>query len=335
MGRIGAVAIGRNEGERLVRCLRSLTRDVDHVVYVDSGSTDGSLDEARKRGCAIAELDRSVPFTAARARNVGYRRLLELHDEVELIQFVDGDCEVVEGWMERAVARLDARPELGVVCGRRLERHPDASVYNLLCDIEWDTPVGETNACGGDALMRREALVEVGGFDATLIAGEEPELCLRLRRAGWKIERIDANMTLHDAAIVSMDQWWKRARRAGFAYAAGSAKHGEGPERHWVHETRRIVFWGGVLPAIAVGGSLPTLGLSLGLLSAYPVNFLRTLRSVHRRGRDLRSSALYAAFTQIGRVPELQGVVQFHRERWAGKTSEIIEYKSTPLDPKA
>lgn len=328
-GRIGAVAIGRNEGERLLRCLESLISTVDHIVYVDSGSTDGSIERAHELGCDVVELDQSVPFTAARARNEGYRRLLSRYDRVEMIQFVDGDCEVIPTWIERAVRRLDERPELAVVCGRRLERHPESSVYNLLCDIEWDTPVGDADSCGGDAMIRRRALLEVGGYDPTLIAGEEPELCLRLRRAGWKIERIDADMTLHDAEIQSMGQWWKRARRSGFAYAAGSAKHGDGPERYWVKETRRIVFWGAVLPTVAIGGSVPTLGLSLSLLSAYPLSFYRTYRNIQRRGRDARSAALYAAFIQLGRIPELQGIIQFHRDRLQGRASRIIEYKSS------
>lgn len=322
------MAIGRNEGDRLVRCLESLVGAVDHVVYVDSGSTDGSVERARLLGCDVVELDMARPFTAARARNEGYRKLLDRREGIEFIQFVDGDCEVVPAWIETAARRLDERPELGVVCGRRLERHPDASVYNLLCDIEWDTPIGDTDACGGDAMIRAGALIEVGGYDPTLIAGEEPELCLRLRRAGWKIERLDVDMTLHDAAIHSWQQWWKRTRRSGFAFAAGSALHGHGPERHWVRETRRVMLWGAVLPVLAVGGSLPTLGLSLGLLSAYPLGFVRVFRSIRRRGRAPRDAALYAAFTQIGRFPEVQGVLQFHRDRFLGKASEIIEYKS-------
>jgi len=326
--RVGAVVIGRNEGERLVRCLDSLVGNVRRVVYVDSGSTDGSLERARRLGADVVELDMSVPFTAARARNAGYRRLLECEADIELIQFVDGDCEVVPRWLDFASQRLGARPDVAVVCGRRRELHPESSVYNVLCDIEWDTPVGEAAACGGDAMMRANAVVEVGGYDPTLIAGEEPELCLRMRRRGWKVERLDAEMTRHDASIHAFEQWWKRARRSGFAYAAGSAKHGRGPERHWVKETRRIVFWGGVLPAVALGGIVPSLGLSMSLLAAYPVSFLRTFRHARMRGRTTREAATYAAFTQVGRLPEIQGVLEYHRDTWLGRSSRIIEYKT-------
>ena len=191
--RLGAVAIGRNEGQRLERCLDALLAQGLATVYVDSGSTDGSREAARRRGVEVVELDLSLPFTAARARNAGFERLLELHPAVEFVQFVDGDCELVPDWIERGLAALLAEPDLVAVCAQRKERFPEASPWNRLCDLEWDTPVGEAEACGGDALYRRSALEAVGGFDPRLIAGEEPELCFRLRRQGGTIALEAAN----------------------------------------------------------------------------------------------------------------------------------------------
>ncbi|WP_445241601.1 glycosyltransferase family A protein [Microcoleus vaginatus] len=175
MKQVGLVAIGRNEGQRLRQCLVSATDKVARVVYVDSGSTDGSLELARSLGADTVELDLSIPFTAARARNEGFARLLELAPDIEFVQFVDGDCEVVDGWIDRAYNELAAKPEVAAVCGRRRERYPEASIYNQLCDIEWDTPIGETKACGGDSMMRASAFQQVEGFNPALIAGEEPE----------------------------------------------------------------------------------------------------------------------------------------------------------------
>ncbi|MBC7172600.1 MAG: glycosyltransferase family 2 protein, partial [Polyangiaceae bacterium] len=194
---VGCVVIGRNEGPRLDRCLRSLLDHTAHVIYVDSGSTDGSVALAERLGADVVELDLSRPFTAARARNAGFDALRERWTEVAFVQFVDGDCEVVRGWLDAARKRLEERPELAVVCGRRRERHPEASIYNRLCDMEWDTPVGDALACGGDAMMRVEAFEKAGGFNPDVIAGEEPELCLRLRMLGYRIERIAHDMTLH------------------------------------------------------------------------------------------------------------------------------------------
>lgn len=315
-GRIGAVIIGRNEGARLVACLASFPEWVRPLVYVDSGSTDGSVAAARAAGAEVVALDMSVPFTAARARNAGFQRLMALGTP-EFVQFADGDCRVQPGWLEAAAAFLEARPEVGVVCGRRREVHPETSVWNRLCDAEWDTPVGEALACGGDALMRLQAVQAVGGYDARLIAGEEPELCVRLRQAGWKVWRIDREMTLHDAAMTRLGQWWKRTRRGGHAFAEGAAIHGAPPERHWVAETRRAVLWGAVLPLVAVLGMLVT-PWSLGLLLAYPLQMLQLSR---RYGRER------AVFTVLAKFPEAQGVVQYHWNRLRKRQSGLIEYK--------
>src|SRR6056297_2784435 len=199
--RIGVVAIGRNEGERLDACLRSLKTiggDDLLAVYVDSGSTDGSVQKAQSLNIVVEELDMSTPFTAARARNAGFARLIESNPELEYVQFIDGDCEMVAGWIEFAVAFLDSNAEAAVVCGHRRERYPERSVYNLLCDIDWDGPVGEAKACGGDSVMRVTSFRGVTGFRNDLIAGEEPELCVRLRQADWRVFRLDREMCRHD-----------------------------------------------------------------------------------------------------------------------------------------
>lgn len=325
--KIGLVAIGRNEGDRLVRCLRSVIGRVDRVVYVDSGSTDGSADRARELGADVLDLDLSRPFTAARARNEGFERLVAIDPSITRVQFVDGDCEIVPGWIEAASRTLDERSDVVVVCGRRRERFPEASVYNRVIDVEWDTPVGEALACGGDAMMRVEAFRDVGGYDASLIAGEEPELCLRLRARGGKVLRIDHEMTLHDAAITELRQWWQRAVRSGHAYAEGAHKHGQGAERHWVKETRRIVLWGAVIPTLALAGAPFTGGLSLSLFAGYPVSAYRAFRAVRRRGVPMESAAAYAAFMVLAKGAELEGALRFWRNRARGQRSGLIEYK--------
>ncbi|WP_099823314.1 glycosyltransferase [Oceaniglobus indicus] len=319
MTRIAAVVIGRNEGARLAACLDSLTGRVQRIVYVDSGSHDGSADLARAKGAEVVALEMAQPFTAARARNAGLTRLSA--DDTPLVQLIDGDCTLRDGWLAVATAHLDAHPQVGVVCGRRRERHPDASVYNRLCDAEWDTPVGDATACGGDALMRLAPVQAVGGFRADLIAGEEPELCLRLRRAGWTIRRLDAEMTWHDAAITGIAQWWRRSRRAGHAFAEGAALHGAGPERHWVHETRRAVFWGAILPLVTMIGALIHPG-ALVLLLAYPAQIAR----LAARGGFSRTAWQDAWFSVLGKFAEAQGIAGYHIARRRGGRG-LIEYK--------
>ncbi len=324
---IGGVAIGRNEGERLVACLKSLLRDADHVVYVDSGSTDGSVARARSMGVEVVELDLSVPFTAARARNEGFRRLRELGPGNRYVLFVDGDCEVVDGFVDAALERLVDDDRLAAVCGRRRERYPEKSIYNRLADMEWETPVGEATSCGGDALMRVAALLEVGGYDPGVIAGEEPEMCFRLRERGWRIRRINREMTMHDAAMTRFGQWWKRMVRAGHAAAEGMAMHGGSPERFNVRRTLRPVFWSLVAPACAIVLAPLTFGLSLGaLLGLYGVQFARIWqRETHAKG--WRNARLYAAFTVLGQFALFAGVAKYWWGRWRGTRSAIIEYK--------
>ena len=215
------------------------------------GSNENSVQLANRAGVDVVELDASVPFTAARARNEGFKRVRRLDSALAYIQFVDGDCEVVKGWLEKAVAFLEVRSDVAVVYGRRRERHPLRSIYNLLCDIEWDTPIGEVRGCGGDALIRVAALERVGGYRPDVVAAEDTELCARIRAAGWKVWRLEAEMTVHDAAMTRFAQWWRRAVRAGYAFAHVSRLHGASPERLFVWESRRAWLWGIWLPLFA------------------------------------------------------------------------------------
>jgi len=321
---IGVVAIGRNEGERLRACLESVVRVASNVIYVDSGSTDASVGMAEGMGVDVVALDLSIPFTAARARNEGFRRLRVLAPAIAHVQFVDGDCEVAASWLDRSLEFLAANRDVAVVCGRRRERYPEKSLYNLLCDMEWDTPVGETKACGGDALMRVDAFEGVGGFRADLIAGEEPELCVRLRGAGWRIWRLDAEMTLHDAAMTRFGQWWKRTLRGGHAFAEGAYLHGRTPERHRVRESRSVWFWALAIP-LSILVLVPWWGAwALCLLLIYP---LQIVRLAARGGRTPRENWLRAAYLVLGKFPEMFGQVKFLIGRHLGRQSRLIEYK--------
>ena len=327
MKRVGLVVIGRNEGDRLRQCLLSVMGKVAHIVYVDSGSTDGSIELARSLGVDVVELDLSTPFTAARARNAGFAHLLQKEAQIEFVQFVDGDCEVVEGWLDTALAQLEAQSNVAVVCGRRRERFPEQSFYNRLCDMEWDTPIGEATACGGDSMMRVEAFQQVGGFNPALIAGEEPELCVRLRQKEWKILRIDAEMTLHDAQMLHFSQWWKRALRAGHAYAEGAWMHGRGTG-HWRRASWSIWFWGFYLPLLALGLAWPSHGLTLLLLVGYPVLASRIFFKQRRQNICTQHAALYALSCVVGKFAQIGGTLGFLRTRLLGTKSTLIEYKN-------
>jgi len=328
MSELGIVAIGRNEGERLGRCLNSVVGRGLPVVYVDSNSRDGSVKLASSLGAEVVELDLSQPVCVPRARNEGFARLCQIDPEVRLVQFVDGDCEVVDGWLERARRVLEERPEVALVTGRRRERFPERSVYNRLADIEWDMPVGEIKGSHGDMMVRADAFRQAGGFDASVLVGEDYDLCLRLRKSGWILLRIDQEMTLHDMAMTRFGQWWRRCVRSGYGFAEGALLHGKTAERHWVRDVRSIIFWGIVLPLLTLGPAYSTHGVSLLLALAYPLQIVRIAYRHRKAGMSSRDAWLYGWSCTLARFPHALGLLRYWIGRPLGWNKRIIEYKS-------
>jgi glycosyltransferase involved in cell wall biosynthesis len=322
------VIIGRNEGDRLRRCLLSLPPELNRV-YVDSGSSDGSQDFARSLGVEVVDLDPSVGFTAARARNAGLAALRQKSTITEFVQMIDGDCELDPAWIAQAEAALASEPRLAAVFGRRRERFPEASLYNQQCDDEWNVPIGLVPSCGGDALFRMAALSEVGDYQADIIAGEEPDLCLRLSRRGWMIRRIDAEMTLHDANLLHFFQWWKRARRSGHAYAEHLWRNRQSAIPGWRRQVWSILVWGLGIPLLAIifalaGGTFAW--ISAALIALYPLQWLRlALRGVGSG----RTRFGFAALIVMGKFAELGGVARFALSVARGYAPKIIEYKGS------
>lgn len=311
-----------------MRALERLGPQPARCVYVDSGSTDGSVAHVASRDIAVIELDASAPFTAARGRNTGFQALMQRWPDVRFVMFLDGDCVLHPDWLETAAAAFRADDRLGVVTGVLREVNPDASVYNRLCDLEWNGPVGPIDACGGNAMIRASAYSDAKGMRTDLIAGEEAELHLRLRQAGWSVVRLDAPMALHDAELFHFSQWWKRSIRSGHACAEGAYLHGDGPEAHQTKEARSNWFWGLAVPAASVGLLAPTLGLSSALVGVgYPVLYGKVLKSQLAEGKSLSDAELYARYTVLGKVPQAIGQLTFWMNRARGKRAKLYEYK--------
>ncbi len=314
-----------------MRCLQGLRGEGVAVVYVDSGSTDGSAARARGLGAALVELDMSLPFTAARARNSGFRALIELWPECTLVQFVDGDCELLPGWLGVASGALRADSNIAAVCGHLAERHPEATIYNRLCQMEWEGPSGPINSCGGVAMFEARAFIEAGQFREEMIAGEEPELCARLRARGKRIVRLDATMALHDANMTTLTQWLKRARRGGHAFA----------ECFWLsrpsgfrrREVTRAMAWGcliplGTLALVLVSMWYPLAFAGVGVvLAGYVCIPARVAWQRWRAGASAGDSLLYGAFCTLSKGPEAIGVLQFGLNRWRNARTGLIEHR--------
>ena len=308
---INAVVIGRNEGERLRHCLKSIIGKVQYVVYVDSGSTDGSSQLAEFMGAVVVNLDMKMSFTAAMGRNAGFERLMEIAPETKFVQFVDGDCELVVDWLETAKGYLEARKEYAVVCGRLQERHPETSLYNRLLDIEWSGSIGEIQSCGGIFMIRAKIFKETGGMDSTIIAGEEPEMCSRLRKAGWLIYRLNQQMAWHDANLITFREWWRRAVRSGY----GSIDVFERTNGNvFSSQVKRVRLWtlGWLSTLLVVSGFGIALGSHFFIWSAIVVTSLYPLQIVRisirfRQRLGWRESLIYGCLMMVSKWAELYG----------------------------
>lgn len=328
MNHLGIVVIGRNEGERLKKCIQSVQGSGNRVIYVDSGSKDGSADWVRSQGITVVDLDASKPMSAARARNAGFARLKADNPEIQFVQFVDGDCVICKGWLLHGQEYLAHHSDAGIVCGRVIEQHPEASIYNRLCSLEWQKIPGEIQACGGIFMVLASAFQSIDGFRIDVMAAEDDELCLRMRRSGLKIISIDHDMVFHDAAITRFSQWWTRAKRTGMAYAHGAALHGHSADKHFTRQCKRAWIWGLGVPILAVSLALPTLGFSLLGFGGYPLLATKVYWHGRKRGWSRSDAGLVAISNVISKFPELQGIIHYHyRTRWQRQQVNLIEYK--------
>jgi glycosyltransferase involved in cell wall biosynthesis len=326
---VSVVIIGRNEGQRLQRCIASVQQAhwgaLRHDIwYVDSRSTDDSLASAQALGAHTLVLPEG-PMCAAKARNLGWQAA-----EGECILFLDGDTELHPDFVTHALLAL----EDGSLCaawGHRRESNPQQSLYTKVLDLDWIYPAGITPYFGGDVLVRRSALAQVGGFDGTLNAGEEPELCARLRAKGWKILHIDVPMTRHDLAVRSFKAYARRCYRSGIAYAEVTHRMQTLGDALWQHEARRDLVHGSLyvvaplLLALAfalhvlAGALLAVLGLAVLLRSAW--------RCRARAAGNAVLALQYALHSHVQKVPALFGQLAWMRAHARQQRLALVDYK--------
>jgi glycosyltransferase involved in cell wall biosynthesis len=324
---IGFVVIGRNEGSRLDESLRAIRNDSESVVYVDSGSTDGSPEAARQLGVEVIELSAQHLFSAARARNAGFEFLRDRAPTLEYVQFVDGDCVLDPGWPSIAIATFESGEDIVAVCGRRRERLPEASIYNRICDVEWRIPpLGEALVFGGDVAIRVDALTQAGGYDPSLISCEDEELALRLRAAGGKILQLEESSGCHDAAMFRVKQWLLRAVRWGHGIAQVSSMHAASSDGHYAQAKRRTLIYGGAVPLTAIVLVPPTSGISLALLLLFVLQFRRLVEQTLNIGIE-KDARLWSMSCVMAQPANLVGMLLYHYRRRVGDELRIIDYK--------
>ena len=329
---LSVVIIGRNEGERLVRCIESVnamrfSAGEIEMVYVDSDSTDGSAEKAAALGAKVIVVHPDRP-SAAIGRNTGWKMAT-----APIVMFLDGDCVLHPDFAAQA-AQSFANPKLAAVFGNLRELRPEASVFNRVLDLDWISQPGPSEFCGGNALIRRAAIEQVNGFDETLIAGEEPEMCCRMRACGYEILHLDLPMAGHDLAMTRASQYLRRAFRTGHAYAEVAARFWGTEIPLWEREVRRTLIHAGFLLMLFSAGiiaSVVTLS-PMPFLLAIGVFLLLALRTAIRYGwksDDPVTRLLYGIHSHLQQIPILCGQLSYWLNRWTGRRQRLIEYKET------
>ncbi len=327
---LSVVIIGRNEGERLEHCIRSVQAMNDppegmELIYVDSASTDGSPARAKALGAQVLVVHPERP-AAAIGRNAGWRAAT-----APLILFLDGDTIVDPDFVKAALSSF-TDPKVAIVWGHLRERYPHASVYQQALDLDWVFPIGVSTFCGGIALMRRHVLEEVGGFNSQLIAGEDQEICHRIRVQGHLILHIDQQMALHDLAITRWSQYWLRAIRTGYAFAEVPTLLHDNPSQFWQRKSYKNVLHASMLVGLFLVGFIMTLLLisPWPLLLSVVLFLLLSVRSAVKarwKSNHLFTLLLYGLHSQFQHIPIAIGQLSYYYHRWRRQRRRLIEYK--------
>lgn len=326
---IGVVIIGRNEGDRLLRCIQTLRESDYFTVYVDSGSVDKSVEIAKELGVEVVRLDPNHPFSAARARNEGFEQLIKFCPKTRFVQFVDGDCVLIPGWLENARNALDENLKRAAVIGHLLECNADSTIYNRLCALEWKSTPGDISNfgnIGGLLMIRADVFRSIGGFNPSIIAGEDSELAVRMNLAGYLITKIDEPMAIHESSITSFRQWWRRAVRAGHAIGQRAFINGRSVTKDCIRERRSTWVWGVGIPLVIFTMLIPTRGLSLVLMGGYVMLGFRVFMYRRKQGDNIWDALLYSRFLILAKFANGVGLVRFYHNN-IRKKFEIIEYK--------
>jgi cellulose synthase/poly-beta-1,6-N-acetylglucosamine synthase-like glycosyltransferase len=296
------------------------------LIYVDSDSSDDSPCIASEAGARVIIVRPDRP-TPALGRNAGWRA-----SAAPFILFLDGDCVLHPDFVTRTLPEFED-PKIGIVFGRTRELHPNASVFHRVYDVHWwSPPVGAAEFCLGTALVRRSVLAAVKGYDPNLMAGEEPEICMRIRRLGYVILCVDLPMAAHDVAMTHWSQYWRRGERQGYAHAEVSQRLGKENSPALAARTRRTQIWGSVLvllPMAAIANLIVTSSwLPLAIVAVILVALAaREAFSCRRKTRSVYTLLLFGIHSYLKEVPRLVGQLRYFYDRRTGRKT-WIEYKT-------
>jgi len=306
---ISFVVIGYNEGPHIRACLESvraarLPGVHTEVFYVDGGSRDNSIEEARRVDGARV-LGGEKRRRAAENRNLGAQ-----HARGRYIQFVDGDMLLDPDWPALAMAFLDLHPDVGAVAGALEETNP-SYVYRVL-QLDWNPREGEVNCFGGAAMYRRDVFERAGGFPEDVSTGEEPLLCWRIRNvAAHQVWYLARRMAQHDLGYRGPGDYWKRCTTNGRAYIEIASRCWTSADPLWRTNVVRNFAWAAVYVAVVVAVFAAPLWPKLALLALVGLALARVTIKTWRSGHPLSIAAGYAIHCYAAKVPLAWGQLKW------------------------
>jgi glycosyltransferase involved in cell wall biosynthesis len=263
------------------------------VILVDDASTDGTADAAERLGARVIRHDENrgasaARNTALRAATQPWIALLDSDDEwlphhLDSLWGVRGDHVLVAGatvWLGP-----DGRP-------RRLSAPPKGEAGRLRSPAQLLFPENFIQPCA--AMVRRDALEDVGGFDEDIRLVEDLDLWTRLLEAGsgYVIDRVVARYRVHEGQI-SVE---RTAQRAGHEEIARRYAGREWCPPRLLADMRAVTIWDDLRERLAQRDARGVLG-EAARLAARPANAPALVRLwLHRRDVRRRARALAGQF---------------------------------------
>jgi len=199
---VGVVVPCKNEIATIRLCLESLRAQTPKVVIVvmDNGSTDGSREVAEQLADQVVDLP-GVPISTL--RNAGAALLAD----VDVLAFVDADCELASDWLRAGLAGLETADMVGsrtwAACGA-------GWVASRWAAIEQQRSHEQSLLWSQHLLVKRETFQALGGFDETMRTGEDADLSARLRRSGGRLSLRNDMVVTHHGFPTSISRFVRR-----------------------------------------------------------------------------------------------------------------------------
>jgi glycosyltransferase involved in cell wall biosynthesis len=214
---LSCIIVARNEEKNIERCILSVIRALcvypeTEVLLVDSCSNDETINVASKLSTRIIRLRSDWPQSPSAGRFLGV-----LNTSGRFILFIDGDMELIPGWLECAVDFLEKDDSAAAVVGRLYDRfqNKDGSSSSPSIGVEFKKMIGTqtTHFVPGSALFKRDILLKAGNFDPFLMAEEEADISDRIERLGFKLYFFDKDAVYHYCIFRdSLDEIKRRLR---------------------------------------------------------------------------------------------------------------------------